>query len=118
MSLQQCLLGAPARDDDTFGILEYGQPELLIFLFVAAHYAAPSSAAARAVPTTRARILAKAVSREVEVSSLNGAYPQSSEVPSCSIGMKRAASTTRSRTTSGVSVGGLIGAVTPMNTRC
>ena len=43
--------------------------------------------AASAVPRTRARIFANAVSRLVEVSSLNGEKPQSSVVPSCSIGM-------------------------------
>src|SRR5690242_11133624 len=36
----------------------------------------PSSMAARRVPATRARILANAVSRVVEVSSPNGAKPQ------------------------------------------
>jgi hypothetical protein len=42
----------------------------------------PSSAAASAVPSTRALILANAVSREVDVSSENGENPQSSHVPS------------------------------------
>ena len=35
------------------------------------------------VPSTRARILAKAVSREVDMSSPNGENPQSSVVPRC-----------------------------------
>ena len=38
------------------------------------------------VPSTRAAILANAVSREVEVSSANGENPQSSQVPSRSAG--------------------------------
>lgn len=43
---------------------------------------APSRAAASAVPSTRAAILAKAISRDVEVSSAKGENPQSSQVPS------------------------------------
>ena len=54
--------------------------------------------AARAVPSTRAAILAKAVSREVELSSANGEKPQSSQVPSWSAGNWRAAARIRSRT--------------------
>ena len=42
----------------------------------------PSSAAASSVPAIRARIFANAVSRAVDVSSPNGAKPQSSVVPS------------------------------------
>ena len=53
------------------------------------------------VPSTRARIFANAVSREVDVSSPNGENPQSSVVPRCSGSMNRAASRTRSRTSSG-----------------
>ena len=47
---------------------------------------------ASAVPSTRARIFANAVSRVVVVSSQNGENPQSSQVPSCSSGMYSAAS--------------------------
>ena len=49
----------------------------------------PSAFAASAVPSTRARILANAVSRVVDVSSLKGEKPQSSVVPSCATGMYR-----------------------------
>ena len=57
---------------------------------------------AKAVPSTRERILANAFSRVVEVSSQNGEKPQSSVVPSCSTGIYRAASRTRSRISSGL----------------
>ena len=63
--------------------------------------APPSISSASAVPSTRLRIFAKALSRVVEVSSLNGEKPQSSVVPSCSNGMYSAASRMRSRTSSG-----------------
>ena len=69
------------------------------------------------MPSTRARIFAKAVSRLVEVSSQKGENPQSSVVPSCSTGMYRAASRIRSRISSGVSMRGSIGATTPMKIR-
>jgi hypothetical protein len=68
---------------------------------------------ARTVPSTRARIFANAVSRLVEVSSLKGANPQSSVVPSCSTGMYFAASSILSRISSGLSMRGSIGATTP-----
>src|SRR5271167_1983520 len=58
---------------------------------------------ASSVPSTRFRILANAISREVDVSSAKGENPQSSVVPSDSIGINWAASSTRSRTCSGVS---------------
>ena len=48
------------------------------------HQRPPIMSAASAVPSTRARIFANAVSRLVDVSSLNGENPQSSVVPSCS----------------------------------
>ena len=57
------------------------------------------------------RILANAVSRLVEVSSQKGEKPQSSVVPSCATGMYSAASSTRSRTSFGVSMRGSIGAI-------
>ena len=69
------------------------------------------------MPAHARRIFAKAVSRVVEVSSQNGEKPQSSVVPSCSTGMYSAASRTRSRTSSGVSTRGSIGATTPTKTR-
>jgi hypothetical protein len=52
-------------------------------------------AEARSVPSTRARIFANAVSREVDVSSPNGEKPQSSVVPRWAGSMKRAAWSTR-----------------------
>ena len=81
------------------------------------HQPPPRIADASAVPTTRARIFANAVSRVVDVSSQNGEKPQSSVVPSCPTGMYRAASRTRSRTSSGVSTRGSIGETTPTKTR-
>src|SRR5271169_5169747 len=57
-----------------------------------------STVDASAVPSMRLRILANAVSREVEVSSAKGENPQSSVVPSDSTGMNSTASSTRSRT--------------------
>ena len=77
----------------------------------------PSSSAASRVPSTRARIFAKAVSRAVERSSPKGEKPQSSVVPSWISGMKSDASSTRSLTSWGVSTFGLIGSITPTNTR-
>jgi hypothetical protein len=59
------------------------------------------------VPSTRAAIFAKAMSREVEVSSANGEKPQSSQVPSRLGGMYSAASRTRSLTCSAVEVPGV-----------
>ena len=81
------------------------------------HQPPPSRSHASAVPSTRARIFANAVSRVVVVSSQNGEKPQSSVVPSCSTGMYWAASRTRSRTSSGVSIRGSIGETTPMKIR-
>ncbi len=54
-----------------------------------------SLASASAVPSIRDLILAKAVSRAVEVSSANGEKPQSSQVPNCSSEMIFAASIMR-----------------------
>src|SRR5438445_11592514 len=50
----------------------------------------PSAFAASCVPATRARIFANAVSRGGDVSSPNGANPQSSVVPQCSGGVTSA----------------------------
>lgn len=52
----------------------------------------PSWREASSVPSTLARILLKARSRAVEVSSAKGAKPQSSVVPSCRMGRMDAAS--------------------------
>jgi hypothetical protein len=57
-------------------------------------------------------------SRRVEVSSQNGEKPQSSVVPSCSSGIYRVASRTRSRISLGFSTRGSMGETTPMNIRC
>src|SRR3984957_13085792 len=114
---EELAFGALARDADTFGILKSSGTQPRFFLFVRVHQPMPRASAASAVPATRARILANAVSRVVDVSSQNGENPQSSVVPSCSTGMYSAASRTRSRTSSGVSTRGLIGATTPTNTR-
>ena len=78
---------------------------------------APKTFSASRVPAMRARIFANAVSRLVELSSQNGEKPQSSVVPSCSTGMNCAASSTRSRTSSAVSIIGAIGEMTPTNAR-
>src|SRR5271157_3022504 len=78
----------------------------------------PRTVDASAVPSTRLRILANAVSREVEVSSAKGENPQSSVVPSDSTGIQSAASRTRSRTCRGLSTVGFIGSITPTKTVC
>src|SRR5713101_49013 len=106
-------LGAPACAENALCILQDDRPQQLVLLSLGDHRRPPRSSSASFVPTTRARILAKAVSRLVEVSSLKGENPQSSVVPSCSTGMYSAASMTRSRTSSGVSIRGSTGAVTP-----
>ena len=108
---------APARREDRRARSRSATLRSLLFLVAGFQSAPPSAAAASAVPSTRARIFANAVSRVVEVSSQNGEKPQSSVVPSCSTGMYSAASSTRSRTSSGVSTRGSIGATTPTKTR-
>ena len=106
----QLLLGALAREEDALRVLQRDGAEQLLFVVSSlAIDSPPISSAASAVPSTRARIFAKAVSRVVDVSSLNGENPQSSVVPSWSSGMYSAASSTRSRTSSGVSTRGSIG---------
>src|ERR1700675_716077 len=114
---QQLALGALARGADAFGILQGRGAQQLLFPFIGFHQRMPNASAASAVPRTRARILANAFSRVVDVSSQNGENPQSSVVPSCSTGMYCAASRTRSRTSSGVSMRGSIGATTPTKIR-
>jgi hypothetical protein len=89
---------------------------VLIKLWKSETYSKPSFRAAKCVPATRAWILAKAVSRAVEVSSPNGENPQSSVVPSWFKEMYSAASRIRSLISSGVSILGLIGSVTPTKT--
>src|SRR5216683_1283741 len=106
-------LGAPACGENALCILQDNRSQQLVLPILGDHRRPPRSSSASFVPTTRARILAKAVSRLVDVSSLKGEKPQSSVVPSCSTGMYSAASMTRSRTSSGVSMRGSAGAVTP-----
>src|SRR5512134_3434782 len=109
------LLGALARQENAAGVLQGDRAQQVLFV-VLPDYLPSMSRAARTVPNTRAWIFAKAVSRLVDVSSLKGENPQSSVVPSCSIGMYSAASSVRSRTCSGVSMRGSIGATTPTKT--
>ena len=71
------------REDAARG-LQRGLPHAVCRVLAA--HGSPSASAAISVPMTRARILAKAVERLVERSSLNGANPQSSVVPSWSRG--------------------------------
>src|SRR4030081_1209123 len=113
----QVLLGALACGQNAFRILHRNRAEQLFLVVVHLHYLPAIISAARAVPSTRARIFSKAVSRLVEMSSQKGENPQSSVVPSCSIGIYFAASRTRSRTCSGVSTCGSIGATTPTKIR-
>ena len=83
----QLPLGALAGGEDGLRVLQGDGPEPPLFVLLVSRHRIPSWSDARAVPSTRARILAKAVSRVVDVSSQNGANPQSSVVPSCSAGM-------------------------------
>ena len=113
----ELLLGALAREQDALGVLQGDRAQQLLLVLVCCTIGLRGSVAASAVPSTRARIFANAVSRVVDVSSQNGENPQSSVVPSCSSGMYSAASRMRSRTSSGVSTRGSIGATTPTKTR-
>jgi Transcriptional regulator len=90
----------------------------------AARYAGqprPSFSAASFVPSTRLVIFCHAVSRAKSgepwlgfSSMLNGEKPQSSVAPSCSFGMKLAARTRASLTSSALSTRGFSGLITPM----
>src|SRR6267378_1805254 len=111
------LLCTLASDQDTAGILQGDRSQQPGLVIARAHCRPLICFSASFVPSTRARILAKAVSRVVEVLSLKGENPQSSVVPSCSMGMYPDASSTRSQTSSGVSMRGLPGAITPTKTR-
>src|SRR5713101_3816468 len=111
------LLRALAGDENARGVLQRHRSQERVLVLVQVHERPPMALAARAVPRTRAWILAKAVSRLVEVLSKKGANPQSSVVPSCSAGMYSDASSTRSRTSSAVSTCGSAGAITPTKTR-
>src|SRR5207245_9289801 len=111
------LLGTLARGEDARGILQCDRAQELVLVISRGHERPPTASPARAVPRTRASILAKAVSRLVDVLSKKGAKPQSSVVPSWSIGMYSDASSTRSRTSSAVSMRGSLGTITPTKTR-
>ena len=83
-----------------------------------AHGRRASAFAASAVPSTRARIFANAVSRVVESSSLNGEKPQSSVVPSWSTRDVAPPPRARGRGPPRASRrAGSIGATTPTKTR-
>ena len=70
---QQLLLDAVAREQDRTRILECDRAQNPIFVvFAFRHQPLPRISVASSVPSTRERILAKAVSRLVETSSLNG----------------------------------------------
>ena len=77
----QLFIGTLAGQQYALGVLDRDAAQQLVFPF-GLHYATPRTCAASAVPFTRARIFANAVSRLVEVSSQNGENPQSSVVPS------------------------------------
>ena len=87
LRLKQFLLRSSPGEQDRVRGLERGGMEQLLLAFVTLHHPSPIASEASAVPSTRALIFAKAVSRLVEVSSLKGEKPQSSVVPSCSSGM-------------------------------
>ena len=70
-----------ARQQNGAGVLNGDRAQQFVFVGVR-HHLPSMSCAASAVPSTRARILAKAVSRLVDVSSQKGENPQSSVVPS------------------------------------
>ena len=83
---EELLLRPLASEQDALRVLDRDGPEELLFL-VGRHYLPPIASQASRVPSMRARIFSNAVSRVVDVSSENGAKPQSSVVPSCSTGM-------------------------------
>src|SRR5688500_247117 len=118
LRLQELFFGTLSREQNTVGVLQRYRSQQLVFVVHGRHYRLPSAAAARAVPSTRARIFSNAVSRVVDLPSQNGENPQSSGVPTWSSAMYSAASRTRSRTSFAVSTFGSIGATTPTNTLC
>src|SRR5262252_1350789 len=79
--------GPLSGNENAFRILNRDRAQEFFLVFRQFHSLPPRSFSASNVPCTRARILANAVSRVVEVSSQKGENPQSSVVPSCSIGM-------------------------------
>src|SRR5688572_21379496 len=83
----QFLFSTLTCEENTVGVLHGNREQQFFLIVVGLHYRPPIRSAARAVPRTRARIFAKAVSRLVDVSSLKGENPQSSVVPSCSTGI-------------------------------
>jgi AcrR family transcriptional regulator len=116
---------ARARELGELLLKEHGcLPARARTLRLAARYAGqprPSFSAASFVPSTRLVIFCQAVSRAKSgepwfgfSSMLNGENPQSSVAPSCSFGMKLAARTRASLTSSGLSTRGFSGLITPM----
>src|ERR1700730_1237737 len=89
-------LGAPTCRQNAGCILQGNRSQQLVFVALRGHLSPPISCSASFVPSTRARILANAVSRLVEVSSLKGENPQSSVVPRGSTGIYSTASSTLS----------------------
>src|SRR5688500_3559586 len=88
---QEIRFGTLAREKDRLRVLKRDGLDQVVFAFLLQRQLPPIMRSASAVPSTRARTLAKAVSRLVDVSSLNGEKPQSSVVPSWSAGMNSAA---------------------------
>jgi hypothetical protein len=93
ISVPTCTIGGDGGSSFTWPVCELAFEKSSAELVVSADYVvrpparchdgqSPSCWAASAVPSIRDAILAKAVSREVEVSSANGEKPQSSQVPS------------------------------------
>ena len=118
IGLDQLLLGPLPGQLDRLGVLQRDRAEQF-FLVVAAVSSGASQHGARRAPFQRPgpgswRTPCRGSST---CRRRTGANPQSSVVPSCSTGMYSAASSTRSRTSSGVSIRGSIGAMTPTKTR-
>ena len=110
--LPQRLLGALARQEDALGVLQGDGAQPFLLVVLRRHQPPPSTfrrerGAEHARPDLRERRVAGrrrvvAEGREPAVVAV---------VPSCSTGMYRAASRTRSRTSSGVSTRGSIGSI-------
>jgi hypothetical protein len=98
--------------------LQDGRPDLIRFAFRSHSIFHCLFLAQAAFPPHVSESSQTLFSRVVEVSSQNGEKPQSSVVPSCSTGIYRTASRTRSRISCGVSTRGSIGETTPMKIRC
>ena len=82
LRLHQLFFGAPAREQDALRVLQRDGSQQILLGFLALDHALAQGSSASAVPSTRALIFAKALSRVVDVSSQKGEKPQSSVVPS------------------------------------